>query len=129
LVVLLVDVHLQPTFRYPSHAGDGSKSEPFEQQFIDEGAFVCVDGLAARILDKLACAITAAETGLVVMGMSVLNDLGRLAAWAVHGAKEKKRLTLHYILSTITIQHYLKMDIANLVIKYLSLRFIICSYW
>jgi hypothetical protein len=43
----------------------------------------------------------------------LLNDLGRLAAWAVHSMQEKE-VTPHFILRTITIQEYPSLNYAPL---------------
>ena len=84
LVELMIDVHLQPTLRNPRYSWDCRQCKAFEQQLINQLTRCLINRLSGCILDKLPLTVLTTEAWFAVMGMSVFNNLGRLALGAVH---------------------------------------------
>lgn len=85
LVVLLVDVHLQPPLRYPSHSRNCCQCQAFEQQFIDQVPRRLIHRLSAWVFHKLPSAPSTAKSWFAVVSVPVLDELSRLALKTVHG--------------------------------------------
>lgn len=85
LVVLLVDVHLQPPLRHPSHSRNCCQCQTFEQQFIDQVPRYLIHRLSAWVFHKLPSALLTAKSGFALVRMPGLDDLTRLALRTVHG--------------------------------------------